>query len=358
MKLGLVGLPMSGKTTIFNVLTGANRPTSLTAPGKLDMQIAVVDVPDPRLDALAEIFRPERKVYAKITYADVAGLARGISEGGGLSGPFRTQLSQMDGFLHVIRAFEDPNIPHPEGTLDPQRDLEILDAELLLADLIVVENRIKRLKEEIARGKDRTANLKELELFERLRALLEAEQPLRDVDLKPEEQAALRGYGFLTQKPKLVVLNIGEESNKMADAVRVAGRHTRVIAVRGKLEAEIEQLDPEEAALFREEYGIDEPARERVIRESYDLLQIQTFFTILGNEVRAWPCRIGATALEAAGEIHTDIQRGFIRAEIIPWDELVKLGGWAQARQAGKLRLEGRDYVMQDGDVMTVRFNV
>ncbi len=357
MKLGLVGLPMSGKTTIFNVLTGANRPTSLTAPGKLDVQVAVVDVPDPRLDALAEIFRPERKVYAKITYADVAGLTKGISEGG-LSGPFRTQLSQMDGFLHVIRAFEDPNVPHPEETLDPQRDLEILDTEFLLADLIVVENRIKRLKEEIARGKDRAANLKELELFERLRATLEAEQPLRDVDLKPEEQTALRGYGFLTQKPKLVVLNIGEEAHETADLVHVRGRHTRVIAVRGKLEAEIGQLDPQEAALFREEYGIDEPARDRVIRESYDLLQVQTFFTVLGDEVRAWPCRIGATALEAAGEIHTDIQRGFIRAEIIPWDVLVQLGSWAEARHAGKLRLEGRDYVMQDGDVMTVRFNV
>lgn len=357
MKLGLVGLPISGKTTIFNVLTGANRPTSLTAPGKLDVQVAAVDVPDPRLDALAELFQPERKVYAKITYADVAGLTKGISEGG-LSGPFRTQLSQMDGFLHVIRAFEDPNVPHPEETVDPQRDLEILDTEFLLADLIAVENRIKRLKEEIARGKDRAANLKELELFERLRTTLEAEQPLRDVDLKPEEQAVLRGYGFLTQKPKLVVLNTGEEAREAAELVRVTGRYTRAIAVQGKLEAEIGQLDPQEAALFREEYGIDEPARDRVIRESYDLLRIQTFFTVLGNEVRAWPCRIGATALEAAGEIHTDIQRGFIRAEIIPWDVLVQLRGWAEARHAGKLRLEGRDYVMQDGDVMTVRFNV
>jgi hypothetical protein len=357
MKLGLVGLPMSGKTTVFNALTGASRPTSVSAPGKLDVQMAVVDVPDPRLDALEHVLQAARKVYAKITYADIGGLTKGISEGG-LSGPFRNQLSQLDGFLHVIRVFEDPNVPHPEETIDPQRDLEILDAEFLLSDLVTIETRIKRLHEEIDRGKDRAANLKELELFERLRAALEAERPLRDLEFKPEEQFALRGYGFLSQKPKLVLLNVGDEAHDPAQLVRVGGRSTGVEAIQGRLEAEIAQLAPEEAALFLQEYGITEPMRDRVIRESYRLLHIQTFFTGSEQEVRAWPCPVGATAQEAAGEIHTDLQRGFIRAEIIPWDVLVELGGLAEARHAGKLRLEGKDYIMQEGDMMTVRFNV
>ena len=357
MKLGIIGLPMSTKTTIFNALTGREAPARVSAPGKLEVQLAVVDVPDPRLDAMAKIYEPERVVPAQITYADIGGLGKGISAEG-LPGPFRNQLSQMDGFLHVIRAFEDPAIPHPENTIDPQRDLDILDGEFLLADLVTVENRIKRLNEEIARGKDRAANQRELELFERLREALEAETPLRDLDLTDEEQQALRGYGFLTIKPKLVLLNIGEENVDPAELVEVKGRKTGLMAIHGKIEAEISQLDEEEALLFLQEYGIEEPTRERIIRASYGLLDTLTFFTVGKDEVRAWRTHIGATAQEAAGVIHTDLQRGFIRAEIVPWDVLVELGSEAAARQAGKLRLEGKNYIMQEGDVMTVRFAV
>lgn len=351
MELGLVGLPMSGKTTIFNALTGADRPVGIGASGRLDVQIAVVDVPDPRLDALHALFADKHKVHAQITFADVGGLTKGIGEGG-LSGPFRNQLAQMDGFLHIIRVFENPNVPHPEGTVDPQRDLVILDEEFLLVDLIAVESRIARLKDEMSKGKDREVNARELALFERLHAHLEAGRPLRDLDLTPDDQFGLKGYGLLTLKPRLVLLNMGDE------IVEVEGFLPGTLVIQGALETEIAQLDPEEAAIFAEEYGITEPMRERGIRASYALLDVQTFFTIGDEEVRAWMCPVGAVAQEAAGRIHTDLQRGFIRAEIIPVETLIELGGLAEARQAGKLRLEGRDYVMQDGDVMQVRFKV
>lgn len=356
MRLGLIGLPLSGKTTIFNALTGSNRPASSGVPGKLDVQIAVVDVPDPRLDELNELFRPQRKVHAKITYADIGGLSKGIGSSG-LSGQFRNELNTMDAFLHIIRVFDNPAVPHPEETLDPQRDLEILDGEFLLSDLVAVEKRIERLREEMGKGKDREANAREMALFERLNEALNAEQPLRTLDLTAAERNSLRGYGLLTVRPRLVILNMGEEMEP-TEGVVVVKDGSPVMAVQGALEAEIAQLEPDEAALFMQEYGISEPTRDRAISASYNLLHIQTFFTVGEDEVRAWPHPIGATAQEAAGEIHTDLMRGFIRAEIVPQDVLLALGGLAEARQAGKLRLEGKDYVMQDGDVMTVRFNV
>ncbi len=357
MKLGLVGLPMSGKTTLFNALTGSNRPLSVAVPGKLDVQVAVVDVPDPRLPPLVAMFNPRKTVPARITYADIGGLAKGISQGG-LSGPFRNELSQMDGFLHVVRAFENDSVPHPDGSVNPQRDLDALDAEFVLADLVTVEKRIEKLGEELQRGKDRAANAKELEQFEQLKSVLEAERPLRDADIPLAEQRALRGYGFLTLKPKLVLVNTGERAAPAERWVKVQGQHTRALSIQGALEAEIAQLEPDEAALFMQEYGIAESARARVITASYNLLHVQTFFTVGEDEVRAWPHPIGATAQEAAGEIHTDLQRGFIRAEIVPAQTLIDMGGMGAVKQAGKLRLEGKEYVMQDGDVMNVKFNV
>ncbi len=354
LQLGLVGLPMSGKTTIFNALTGSQRPATMGAPGRLEVQVAAVDVPDPYLDKLAAIFRPKKKVHIQITYADIGGLAKGISEGG-LSGPFRNQLAQMDGFLHVIRAFEDPTVPHPEETLDPQRDLHILDAEFMLADLITVENRIQRIKDEMGKGKNRAIAARELELFERLQVELERERPLRDLDLTSLERDSLRGYSLLTLKPQLILLNLGEEARPAEALVRVESRGTAALAIRGRLEMEIAQLAPDEAAEFMVEYGITDPMRDRVIRESFSLLHIQTFYTIGEEEVRAWTCPVGATAQQAAGRIHSDFERAFIKAEIIPVDMLIELGGLAEARQAGKLRIEGRDYILQPGDVMTVR---
>lgn len=355
-QLGLIGLPMSGKTTIFNALTGQERPATIGAPGRLDVQVAVVEVPDPRLEAFNAMFNPRKEVHIQITYADIGGLAKGISEGG-LSGPFRNQLASMDGFLHVIRVFEEENVPHPESSIDPQRDLDILDSEFMLTDLVTVENRSVRLKEEMTKGKDRAAAARELELFERLREALENERPLRDLDLTQAERDSLRSYAFLTLKPKLVLLNMGEERQPAEGMISVKGVGTGVLPIQGKLEMEISQLEPEEAAIFMEEYGLTEPMRDRVIRNSFDLLHIQTFYTVGEDEVRAWTVHQGATAQEAAGRIHTDLAQHFIRAEIIGADTLLELGGLVEAKNQGKLRLEGRDYIMQQGDVINVKHN-
>lgn len=358
MRLGLVGLPMSGKTTIFNALTGQHRPTSISAPGKLDVQLAVVDIPDPRLDQLNDLYQPRKKVPAQVTYVDIGGLTKGISEGG-LSGAFRNELAQMDAYIQVIRAFDDPNVPHPEETVDPARDLSLLDSEFLLADMVTVEKRIERLREEMSKGKDRAANAIELATFERLQAALEDGQQLRDIDIDPEELAKLRGYGFLTLKPRLVLVNSGDEQKDPSSLITISGVNNKLLGIQGKLEMEISQLDnPDDVSMFMEEYAIEELMRARLIRESFDLLSTQVFFTVGDDEVRAWPHPVGATAQEAAGKIHTDLERGFIRAEIIPWKQLLDAGGTAEARKAGLLRLEGKTYIMQDGDVMNVRFNV
>lgn len=357
MRLGLIGLPMSGKTTVFNALTGANRPLTGGVPGKLDVQMAVVGVPDPRLDSLTDLFNPKKKVPAQITYVDIGGLAKGISEGG-LSGPFRNELSQQDAFLQVIRAFQNPNVPHPEESIDPARDQDILESEFILSDLITVEKRMERLREEMSKGKNRADNQRELDVFERLRVTLEENQPLRTLEFSPEEEASLRGYGFLSQKPKLLLLNTDEAGVEPGSVLHPGGPNTSMIALAGRIEMEISELEGDDAALFMAEYGISEPTRDRVIRESYHLLNVQTFFTVGDDECRAWPHPIGSTAPQAAGRIHSDLERGFIAAEVVHYDLLMELGGWNEAKKVGKLRVEGKTYIMHDGDVMSVRFNV
>jgi GTP-binding protein YchF len=357
MQLGLIGLPMSGKTTIYNALTGADQPVGRGGTGRLEVELAVVSVPDSRLDALYEMFEPPKKVQAQITYSDFGGLDKGISQGG-LAGPLRNELSKIDACLHILRAFENENVPHPEGSVDPLRDFETLNGEFLLVDLITVEKRVERLRDEMSKGKNREANARELVLFERLREALEAEIPLRELPYTPAEEVALRGYRFLTMKPQLALLNIGDDDPEPTEALAALREKCPATSVRGALEMEIARLDDEEAAVFMSEYGISQPARERVIRESYGLLDLLTFYTIGDDEVRAWPAPVGVRAQEASGQIHSDLERGFIRAEIIPFETLVELGGLAEARAAGRLRLEGKDYVLQDGEIMTVRFSV
>jgi GTP-binding protein YchF len=360
MRLGIIGLPNCGKTTIFNALTGSNLPTEPFSSGQLEVHTGVVSVPDERIDRLSAVFKPKKTTYATVTYTDIGGLDKGIGAGG-LSGPMRNELQQVDGFLHVVRAFEDPGVPHPQETVDPIRDLATIDGEFLLVDLITIENRLARLDEERKKGKveNRAQNEKETELLNRLHAQLEDELPLRDVDLLPDEIKMLRGYGLLTLKPVLVIFNAGDDGRDPAAGLRYDHQRTMVVTLRGKLEAEIAQLDnPDDVALFLAEYNIDEPSRERVIHLSYQLLDIHSFITYGEDEVRAWSLRKGGTALEAAGVVHTDLARGFIRAEVIPYQEFASAGSIAEVKARGKMRLEGKDYVVQDGDIIIVRFNI
>lgn len=354
MKLGIIGLSQSGKTTVFNALTRGNLPVT-TSGGRFEVHTGVVDVPDERVDRLSELFKPRKTIYAKVTYADIAGLEGKSSD---ISGPLLNQLTQMDGFLHVVHCFDDPAVPHPSGGLDPQRDITAMDSELLLNDLIAVDRKLERLAEEHKKGggRDKGVIEREIALFERFKVALEDNQPLREVTLSAEDEKTLAGFGFLTRKPMLVVFNLAE--GQSPPAVEYGGMQAGSVALQGKLEMEIAQLPPEDAELFMAEYGIEEPGLNRVIRLSYDLLGLQSFFTVGEDEVRAWTVRRGANAHEASGAIHTDLQKGFIRAEVVAYEDLVTLGGMSEARAKGKLRLEGKEYLLKDGEIMHVRFNV
>lgn len=362
MHIAIIGLPNSTKTTVFNALTRGNQETTAFSSGVFTVHSAVVDVPDPRVDRLSAMFKPRKTIYAQVTYADVAGLAKGVSEGG-LSGPLLNTISQSDALLHVVRAFDDPEVPHSEGSVDPRRDVEIIDGELLLSDMIIVERRIERLAGQIKKGGDKQARQKdeiELELFERLKVHLDEKGPLRDMDLAPAELKMLRNYGLLTLKPMLIVVNVGDDP---AEPIlqRLAGRQGRQTAlapIQGRLEMELAQMPPEDAKEFLSSYGIAEPGLNRIIRQSYQLLGLQSFFTVGEDEVRAWTTPVGANAVEAAGVIHTDLARGFIRAEVIGYADMISAGGLPAARQHGLLRLEGKEYLVKDGDILNIRFNV
>jgi GTP-binding protein YchF len=357
MRLGIVGLPNSGKTTIFNALTRGNLPTGAATSGQFELHTAVVPVPDLRVERLKAMYKPKKTTYTQVTYVDIGGLDKGIGEGG-LKGQFRNELAQLDGYLHVVRAFTDENVPHPYERVDPARDVGILDTEFLLTDLVTVESRLEKIEADMRR-KGRTADknlLDEQELMNRMKAHLETESPLRDLGLTHDEVKGLRGYGFLTLKPALIVLNTDERS---ADAtLTYAHAHSAVVNLQGKIEAELSQLEADDAAVFMEEYGITELSAAKVIRATYALMAIQSFFTVGEDEVRAWSVQIGATAPEAAGAIHSDLQKGFIRAEVMAYDDLIAGGSEAALKSTGKMRLEGRDYIVKDGDIVHIRFNV
>jgi ribosome-binding ATPase len=356
MRLGIIGLPQSGKTTLFNVLTRGNQPTTMSG-GRVEVHTAVVDVPDPRVDRLSQLFHPEKTIYAKVTYADIAGLEGGSGKSG-ISGSLLNQLTQMDGFVHVVRCFTEANVPHPSGSVNPLRDIAAMDAELLLNDLIAVERKQERLAEERKKGggRDRAQIDREVAVFEKLAASLAREEPLRMLDLSLEEERLLSGFGFLTRKPVLVLLNLSE--GQVPPPVEYPYPGSLLVALQGKLEMDISQLPADEAEIFMAEYGIQELGLLKVIHLSYELLGLQSFFTVGEDEVRAWTIRRGANAYESAGEIHSDLQKGFIRAEVVSYDDLVTLGGLSEARGKGKLRLEGKEYVLQDGEIMHVRFNI
>jgi hypothetical protein len=358
MKAGIVGFPLVGKSTLFRLLTGNPGPSHGGRPG---VRLGIARVPDPRVAALADIFKPKRRTWATVEYVDVPGVSRG--EGAALVD--LPALRGVDALVHVLRAFESDLVPHPEGSIDPRRDAATLELELILADLGTVERRIERLEASIQKAR-LPEDVAERELFLRLKAALEAETPLREMDLSEEEQRRLRGYALLSAKPLLLVPNLDEDRTRDADVfLRSSGlaefaRRPQVAlcAVSAPIEAEMSELDPEDARAFREDLGLVEPGLDRVIRTSYDLLGLLSFLTVGEDECRAWTIRRGTRARVAAGTIHSDIERGFIRAEVVPFDDLVAAGSLASCRERGTLRLEGKDFEVQDGDVINFRFAV
>jgi ribosome-binding ATPase len=357
MELGIIGLPQSGKTTLFNALTGGDTETGISG-GKVEVHTAVIDVPDERVNQLIALFKPKKIVHAKVTYADIAGL-EGKASSSGISGPLLNYLSKMDGFIHVVRHFPNSSVPHFAGGVDPWRDLLNMESELMINDLILVERKLERLLEEKKRGgigRDKALIERESDLFEKLHASLPEEIPLRNIVFSDEEEKMLSSYGLLSRKPQVIVVNQSEDQAPIDLETPFA--NTKLTCMPAKLEMEIAQLPVQEAADFLAEYEIEEPSLNRFIRLSYDLVGLISFFTAAEKEVHAWTVSQGATAQEAAGVIHSDMEKGFIRAEIIPCEDLVKLGGFAEARRQGKLRLEGKKYIIQDGDVITIRFNI
>lgn len=358
MRLGIIGLPRSGKTTIFNALTGQNIDTGFGASGQMEVHTAVVSVPDERVDVLSKMYKPKKTTYATVTYKDIGGLDTGVGEGG-LSGPLRNEMQQVDGFVHVVRAFEDDNVPHPQDSVDPGRDLAMLEGEFMLLDMIAVERRLERLKDEWGKKPDLRRQIEiETGVMERLQVQLEADKPLRGLDLTEDELKLIRGYGLMTLKPMLVVFNTGDDTELPEELLSYTQPQTAVMSLQGAIEAEIAQLSAEDRELFLEEYGIEEPSALRLIRVSYDLLGIQSFFTVGEDEVRAWGMPVHGSAVVAAGVIHSDLARGFIRAEVTAYDDLIALGDMKACKAAGKQRLEGKTYAVQDGDILNIRFNI
>jgi GTP-binding protein YchF len=361
MEIGIVGLPLSGKTTLFNLLTRAEADTGFSA-SKKKVNLGISRVPDERLDRLSALWNPRKTTHATIRYVDVAGVEKGAGKEG-FSGEVLGHLKNTDALLVVVRAFEDEQVPHPEGGLAPLRDLEVLQGEFLLSDLIITENRLERIAKQM-KGKVEKALETEKELLGRCRDALEAERPLRDLDLSEEERRTLKGFQFLTQKPLVIALNLGEAEMRRAReavapvAARWAGSSAAVTYLCATIEREISELSPEDARAFLDDLGLETPATDRIIRTSYQLLGLISFFTMGEDECRAWTIRRGTKAPQAAGAIHTDLERGFIRAETVAYDDFVAAGTLAACREKGLLRVEGKEYVVQDGDILNIRFSV
>jgi len=365
MKLGIIGLPNAGKTTIFNALTGQTLEAApYPNPIGTETHVGTMKVPDERIDRLAEIFRPKKTTYADVQCVDITGLAVGISGNKQKTAVFN-ELWDCDALIHVVRAFEDPSVVHPDGDVDPARDAAALELELVFHDLELVETRLERIANSIKKGIGEGLEA-ERDVLEKCLAILEEEKPLRNLALGDKEREAIGSLMFASLRPELVVLNVGEDeiaSEQTAAQVAAlegfyAGRDALVFSLSGKIETEICQLEPEEACAFLEDLCIGEPAMCRVVREAYSLLGLISFLTAGEDEVRAWTIRKGTHAVKAAGKIHSDIERGFIRAETISYDDFMAASTMAKAKELGTLRLEGKDYEVQDGDIINFRFNV
>jgi ribosome-binding ATPase len=357
MKIGIVGMPNAGKSSLFNALTAAGAEAANYPFTTIEPNVAVVAVADERLDRVAELLRASEVVYDTISFHDIAGLVAGAHRGEGLGNRFLANIRETDAILHVVRAHGDANVVHPEGRVDPLADIETIETELMLADLEQAERRLGRVTR-VARGGDRAA-IVELAWLERLIEALAAGQPARTVPAPEEAGDALRSLGPITAKPVLFVANVDEGTDEVPEAIaaRAAAQGAGAVAISARLEAELGELDEGEASAMRGELGVGEAGLARVVRGAFSLLDLIAFFTAGEDKpAQSWHLRRGLSAWHAAGEIHSDIQRGFVRAEVIGWEELLEAGGYAGARERGVLRLEGRDYAMRDGDVITVKF--